>query len=133
MGKLDAYPPAIREKAQAAGAARSEMFRNALQVGVKIAFGTDAGVYPHGDNAKEFALMTGLGMVPIEALRAATSGAADLLGIFALAGTLEKGQRADIIAMRGDPTSDITATERVSFVMKDGKVVKNASQPSSGQ
>lgn len=133
MGKLDAYPPAIREKAQAAGAARSEMFRNALQVGVKIAFGTDAGVYPHGDNAKEFALMTGLGMVPIEALRAATSGAADLLGIFALAGTLEKGQRADIIAMPGDPTSDITATERVSFVMKDGKVVKNASQPSSGQ
>jgi imidazolonepropionase-like amidohydrolase len=125
MGKIDAYPPAVAAKARAATAARSEMFRNAVQIGVKIAFGTDAGVYPHGDNAKEFALMTGLGMPPIEALRAATLVSAELLGISATTGTLEKGKNADIIAMPGDPTGDISATERVSFVMKDGKVVRN--------
>ncbi|MDQ6622620.1 MAG: amidohydrolase family protein [Verrucomicrobiota bacterium] len=125
MGKIGAYPAAIQEKAKAATAARSEMFRNAVQLGVKIAFGTDAGVYPHGENAKEFALMTGLGMQPLEALRAATSVSAELLGVAPNTGTLEKGKIADIVAMPGDPTSDITATERVSFVMKDGVIVKN--------
>nr|MDQ3313219.1 amidohydrolase family protein [Verrucomicrobiota bacterium] len=105
--------------------ARSEMFRNAVQLGVKIAFGTDAGVYPHGENAKEFALMTGLGMPPIDALRSATSSAADLLGISQITGTLERGKIADVVAVPGDPVADITATERVSFVMKDGKIVKN--------
>lgn len=123
LGKLSAYPPALQEKAKAAGAARSEMFRNAVKLGVKIAFGTDAAVYPHGQNAKEFKLMVDLGMPPIEALRAATSSDADLLGISAKVGTLEKGKLADIIAIPGDPTADITATERVSFVMKDGKIV----------
>ncbi|MGZ5003086.1 MAG: amidohydrolase family protein [Chthoniobacterales bacterium] len=124
MGKIAAYPPAIQDKAKAATAARSEMFRNAVQLGVKIAFGTDAGVYPHGENAKEFKLMTDLGMQPIDALRAATSSAADLLGIAQTTGTIEKGKVADIVALPGDPTSDITATERVTFVMKDGQVVK---------
>ncbi len=128
LGKIDAYPPAIREKAKAAGAARSEMFRNAVQLGVKVAFGTDAGVFPHGTNAKEFALMTGFGMAPIDALRAATSVDAELLGISQSAGTLEKGKSADIIAMPGDPVADITATERVSFVMQDGKIVKSAAR-----
>jgi imidazolonepropionase-like amidohydrolase len=126
LGKLDAYPAALQEKAKAAGAARTEMFRNAVKLGVKIGFGTDAAVYPHGMNAKEFKLMVDLGMPPIEALRAATSVDADLLGISAKVGTLEKGKLADIIAIPGDPTTDITATERVSFVMKEGKVVKNA-------
>jgi imidazolonepropionase-like amidohydrolase len=93
---------------------------------VKIAFGTDAAVFPHGQNAKEFALMTGLGMLPIDALRSATSVTAELFGISEKVGTLEKGKLADIIAMPGDPTTDITATERVSFVMKEGKIVKNA-------
>ena len=92
-----------------------------LKLGVKISFGTDAAVFPHGQNAKEFALMTGLGMAPIDALRSATSVDADLLGVAQKLGTLEKGKLADIIAMPGDPTQDITATERVSFVMKDGK------------
>jgi imidazolonepropionase-like amidohydrolase len=105
------------------------MFRNAVKIGVKIGFGTDAAVYPHGQNAKEFKLMVDLGMPPIEALRAATSGDADLLGIAAKVGTLEKGKLADIVAMRGDPTTDITATERVSFVMKEGKIVKNSAKP----
>jgi imidazolonepropionase-like amidohydrolase len=126
MGKLEQYPPAIQEKAKAAAAARSEMFRNALKAGVNVCFGTDAGVFPHGQNAKEFALMTGLGMAPIDALRAATQGTAQLLGISDKVGTIEKGKLADIVAMPGDPTQDITATERVFFVMKEGKIIKNA-------
>lgn len=125
MGKIDAYPAGVQAKARAAAAARSEMFRNAVQLGVKIAFGTDAGVFPHGTNAKEFALMTGLGMAPVDALISATSGAADLLGIGQTTGSLAKGQIADIVAVPGDVTRDITATERVLFVMKDGKIVKN--------
>src|SRR6266581_2336189 len=125
VGKIESYPPALQAKARAAGAARSEMFRNAVKMGVKIALGTDAGVFPHGDNAKEFALMVGLGMQPIDALRSGTSNDADLLGIAQAVGTLEKGKRADIVAMPGDPTADITATERVSFVMKDGKIIRN--------
>src|SRR5438094_8432449 len=125
MNKIDSYPPALQAKARAAGAARSEMFRNAVKMGVKIALGTDAGVFRHGDNAKEFALMVGLGMQPIDALRSGTSNDADLLGIGQAVGTLEKGKRADIVAMPGDPTADITATERISFVMKDGKIIRN--------
>src|SRR6266702_1247102 len=125
MGKLANYPAALQAKGRAAAAARSEMFRNAVKMGIKISFGTDAGVFPHGDNAKEFALMVGLGMQPFDALRSGTSNDADLLGIGQAVGTLEKGKRADIVAMPGDPTADITATERVSFVMKDGKIIHN--------
>lgn len=129
LSKLDSYPPALQAKAKAAGNARTEMFRNAVKLGVKIGFGTDAAVYPHGQNAKEFKLMVDLGMPAIEALRTATSGDAELFGIAQKVGTLEKGKLADIIAMPGDPITDITATERVSFVMKEGKVVKQASKP----
>src|SRR5438067_2465733 len=125
LGKLDAYPAALQAKAKAAGAAPSEMFRNAVKIGVKIALGTDAAVYPHGQNAKEFKLMVDLGMPASDALRAGTSSDADLLGIAQKVGTLEKGKLADIVAIPGDPTADITATERVSFVMKEGKIVKN--------
>ena len=128
LAKLDSYPPALQAKGKAAGAARTEMFRNAVKLGLKIGFGTDAGVYPHGMNAREFKLMVDLGMPPIEALRAATSADAELFGISAKVGTLEKGKLADIIAMPGDPTTDITATERISFVMKEGKIVKNAAR-----
>jgi imidazolonepropionase-like amidohydrolase len=125
MSKLDSYPPALQAKAKAATAARSDMFRNAVKLGVKISFGTDAAVFPHGQNAKEFALMVGLGMAPIDALRSATGNTADLLGIAAKLGTLEKGKLADVIGIPGDPTADITATERVSFVMKEGKIIRN--------
>jgi imidazolonepropionase-like amidohydrolase len=125
MSNLDNYPPALQAKAKAAVAARSEMFRNAVKIGVKISFGTDAGVFPHGQNAKEFKLMVDFGMTPIDALKSATATDADLLGIAQKVGTLEKGKLADIIAMPGDPTVDITATERVSFVMKEGKIVRN--------
>lgn len=129
MGKIDAYPAPLAAKARAAAAARSEMFRNAVRIGVKIGLGTDSAVFPHGQNPKEFKLMVDLGMAPIDALRAATSVDAELLGISAKVGTLEKGKLADIVAMPGDPTQDITATERVSFVMKDGKIFRNGGAP----
>jgi len=121
--RLDKFPPAIATKAKAAVAARSEMFRNALKIGVKIAFGTDSAVSPHGLNAREFALMTGLGMTPANALRSATTAAADLLGVDDR-GTLAAGKLADIIAVPGNPLDDIKVMERVAFVMKDGVVVK---------
>ena len=129
MAKIAQYPAAIQAKAKAAADARTEMFRNAVKIGVKISFGTDAAVFPHGQNAKEFALMTGLGMKPIDALLSATSVDAELFGVANKLGTLEKGKLADIIAMPGDPTADITATERVFFVMKDGQIVKNEGKP----
>jgi imidazolonepropionase-like amidohydrolase len=123
MSKIDNYPSALQAKAKAAAAARSDMFRNAVKMGVRISFGTDAAVYPHGQNAKEFKLMVDLGMNPIDALKSATANDAELLGISQKLGALEKGKLADVIAVPGDPTADITATERVSFVMKDGKVI----------
>ena len=124
MGKLQNYPPALQAKAKAATAARSEMFRNAVKLGVRISFGTDAAVFPHGQNAKEFKLMVDLGMNPVDALKSATANDAELLGISQKVGTLEKGKLADVIAVPGDPTTDITATERVSFVMKEGKIIR---------
>src|SRR5437588_3522866 len=124
MKKIDNYPPALQLKAKEATAARSEMFRNAVKMGIKISFGTDAAVYPHGQNAKEFKLMVDLGMTPIDALKSAMANDADLLGIGQKVGTLEKGKFADIIAMPGDPTSDITATERVPVVTKEGKIIR---------
>ena len=123
-GKADKFPPQIAVKARAALAARSDMFKRALKSGVKIAFGTDSGVSPHGINAREFALMTDLGMPPAAALRAAGPAAADLLGLANLIGTLEKGKEADIVAVPGDPLADIRATEKVFFVMKAGKIVR---------
>jgi imidazolonepropionase-like amidohydrolase len=123
-GKADKFPPAIATKAKAALAARTDMFRNALKLGVKIAFGTDSAVSPHGLNAKEFALMTALGMSPAAALRSATSVAATLLGVDDRLGTLAAGKIADVIAVPGNPLGDITATERVSFVMKQGVIYK---------
>jgi imidazolonepropionase-like amidohydrolase len=125
MGKIDNYPPALQAKAKAAAAARSEMFRNAVKMGVKISLGTDAAVFPHGQNAKEFKLMVDLGMAPMEALKAGTSNDAELFGIAQKVGTLEKGKLADIVGMAGDPTTDITATEHVSFVMKEGKIIRS--------
>src|SRR5216117_121059 len=124
MNKIDNYPQALQAKAKSATAARSEMFRNAVKMGVKISFGTDAAVFPHGQNAKEFALMTRLGMAPIDALKSATSNDAELLGIGQKIGTLERGKLADVIAMPGDPTIDITVTERVSLVMREGKIIR---------
>jgi imidazolonepropionase-like amidohydrolase len=121
----DKFPPAIKAKASAASAAIAAMFREAIHQGVNVAFGTDAGVEPHGGNAREFSLMTEAGLPPAAALRAATSSAAELLGISADAGSLEKGKRADIVAVPGDPIADIHVTEKVFFVMQQGRVVRN--------
>src|SRR5207245_475754 len=125
MSKLENYPPALQAKAKAAAAARSDMFRNAVTLGVRISFGTHADVFPHGQNAKEFKLMVDLGMTPTDALKSATASDAELFGIAQKTGALEKGKLADIIAMPGDPLTDITATERVFFVMKEGKIIRN--------
>ena len=123
-GKAQKFPPEIAAKARAALAARSDMFRRALKSGVKIAFGTDAGVSPHGISAREFSLLVELGMTPAAALRTAGPAAADLLGLGKLIGTLEKGKEADIVAVPGDPLKDIKATEKVFFVMKGGRIVR---------
>ncbi|MGH9381434.1 MAG: amidohydrolase family protein [Thermoanaerobaculia bacterium] len=120
----DNYPPAVAEKARAAAAGHSEMFERALAAGVPIAFGTDSGVSPHGRNAEEFRLMVELGMEPARALLSATRDAARLLGIESETGTLEPGKAADVVAVPGNPLEDITATERVLFVMRSGEVVR---------
>jgi imidazolonepropionase-like amidohydrolase len=119
----DTYPPQIAAKARAAAAAHGTMFKTALRVGVPIAFGTDAGVYPHGMNAMEFGLMTELGMSPAAALLAGTRDAAKLLGVQGDVGTLEAGKVADIVAVPGNVLSDIRATEHPLLVMHLGHVV----------
>ena len=123
VGKTaDSFPPAIAAKARSVGAAHAEMFKMALRIGVKIAFGTDAGVYPHGMNAQEFGLMTDLGMQPSAALLSGTRDAAKLLGIDAQTGTLEAGKLADIVAIPGNVLDNIHATEHPVFVMKQGQI-----------
>lgn len=90
-----------------------------------MAYGTDAGVYPNGDNAKQFAKMVEWGMKPIDAIQAATVNAADLIGWADKVGAIEKGHFADIVAIKGDPLADVKLLENVPFVMKNGDVVKN--------
>lgn len=117
------YPPEIAAKAKAALEARSASFRKALSMGVKIAFGTDSGVSPHGRNAEEYALMVEHGMSPGAALLTGPA-AAKLLGIDKVTGTIETGKSADIVAVQGDVLADIKTTEKPIFVMRDGKVHK---------
>jgi imidazolonepropionase-like amidohydrolase len=126
VAQISKFPPAIAAKGRAAVAARTDMFRNAVKGGVRIAFGTDSAVSMHGTNAQEFALMVGLGMSPAAALKSATSSGADLLGLAKEVGTIEKGKSADLVAVPGNPLSDIKETEKVFFVMKEGKVVRNS-------
>jgi imidazolonepropionase-like amidohydrolase len=99
--------------------------KKAFAAGVKIGFGTDAAVYPHGLNAHEFAVYVKLGMTPLQAIQTATINDADLLGWSDKVGTIEPGKWADIVAVEGDPLADVTTLERVKFVMKGGEVVKN--------
>lgn len=99
-------------------------FAKAYKRGVKIAFGTDAGVYSHGKNWMEFIYMTEAGMPILEAIQCATLNAADLLGDDRI-GVIEKDKLADIIAVDGDPTKDVTSMSRIKFVMKNGTVYKN--------
>jgi imidazolonepropionase-like amidohydrolase len=99
--------------------------KRAFASGVKVAFGTDAAVYPHGLNAREFAVYVRLGMTPLQAIQTATVNAADLLGWSDKVGTLDAGKWADLIAVDGDPLQDITTLQHVKFVMKGGAVIKN--------
>jgi imidazolonepropionase-like amidohydrolase len=106
------------------GAQIQQTFAKAYKKGVKIAFGTDAGVFPHGENYREFVYMTEVGMPNLEAIQSATLNAAILMGIEDKLGTLETGKIADIIAVNGNPDQDIKVMKDVVFVMKDGKVFK---------
>jgi imidazolonepropionase-like amidohydrolase len=121
----NAYSPTVRAKVDWRIRITGESLRKAVPKGVKIAFGTDAGVSKHGRNADEFELMVKNGMTPMQALEAATVHAADLLGLSADVGTLEAGKRADLIAVDADPLRDVTVLKRVPFVMKDGAVFKD--------
>ena len=124
--KIDGFfPDLVRPKAAAIGPVIRSTFAKAYKAGVPIVFGTDSGVSAHGDNAREFALMVEGGMPPMEAIQSATSVAAKFLGIDDTHGTLEANKQADIVAVPGNPLDDITAMERVSFVMKAGIIYKH--------
>ena len=125
FGRLK-YPQSIIEKERKVGRTQRESFQRAAKAGVKIAFGTDAGVYPHGDNAKQFAKMVEWGQTPMQALQAATVRAAELLGRGDRVGSLKTGLYADVIAVPGNPLDAIANMEKVTFVMKGGKVEKTA-------
>lgn len=124
--KAGMLPESI-EKEKKIGRLQRENFRHAFQSGAKIAFGTDSGVYPHGDNARQFSKMVEWGMKPIDAIQAATINAADLVGMPDKLGALETGHYADMIAVAGDPLVDVKTLENVKFVLKGGTVVKNES------
>jgi imidazolonepropionase-like amidohydrolase len=113
------------DKEKMVGRLQRENFAKAVAAGVKIAFGTDAGVYPHGDNAKQFHYMVQFGMTAAHAIRAATSSAADLIDRAQDVGTLQAGKYADLIAVTANPLEHVEALEHVAFVMKGGKVYKD--------
>lgn len=121
----NAYPPAVREKIEWRVGITGKALERAVKGGVKIAFGTDAGVSKHGRNADEFELMVAHGITPQAALAAATTGAADLLGLSKEVGAIEPGYAADVIAVAGDPLQDVTVLKRVAFVMRGGEVAKD--------
>jgi imidazolonepropionase-like amidohydrolase len=119
------YSAIVTPKALATGPLIQATFAKAYKAGVKIAFGTDAGVFMHGKNGKEFGYMVEAGMPAMEAIRSATFSGAELLGVSTMLGVIEKGKLADIVAVDGDPLADISLMEKVSFVMKDGVIYKN--------
>jgi len=119
------YPPVVAKKALEIGPKIQNTFSKAYKAGVKIAFGTDAGVFKHGKNWKEFVYMTEAGMPFLETIKAATWNAADLMGTQLTLGSIEKNKLADIIAVEGDPTINVSQMGKVNFVMKDGVVYKN--------
>ena len=119
------YPEKIINKEKMVGKLQRENFQKAVEAGVKIAYGTDAGVYPHGWNGKQFKWMTRFGLSPMGAIQAATINAADLIGIKEKTGSIKAGKKADIIAIKNNPLEDVTSLEQVQFVMKGGVVYKN--------
>jgi imidazolonepropionase-like amidohydrolase len=128
-GAKNGMLPESIEKEKLVGRVQRENFRRAHQAGDRLIFGTDAGVYPHGDNAKQFAKMVEWGMTPIESIQAATIGAAELIGWSDSVGALEPGRFADIVAVKGNPTDDVRLLETITFVMKGGVVVRHDGTP----
>ena len=124
-GERNGIEPASLDKERQIGRLQRANFQKAVKAGVKMAFGTDAGVYPHGDNARQFPVMVTYGMTSMQAIQAATVNAADLLGWSGKVGRIAPGFYADLIAVDGDPVADVRALERVRFVMKGGVVWKN--------
>ena len=124
QGKRNAIPKDFLDHDRNLGQIQRENFRKAVKAGVKMSFGTDAGVCPHGINARQFAYMVQYGMTPMQAIQAATISSADLLGKRDLLGSIKPGKYADIIAVHGDPTADVRTLEHVSFVMKEGVIYK---------
>ncbi|MBT8040674.1 MAG: amidohydrolase family protein [Gammaproteobacteria bacterium] len=116
------FPEVVRPKAASVGPRIQDTFEKAWKAGVTIAFGTDCGVSPHGGNAMEFVYMVEAGMPEMNAIRSATLTAAELLGVENELGSIEPGKLADIVAVDGDPTEDISELTRVSFIMKDGTI-----------
>jgi imidazolonepropionase-like amidohydrolase len=127
-GAKNGMLPESIEKERRIGKLQRENFRRALLGGARMAFGTDAGVYPHGDNARQFAVMVEYGMKPLDAIRSATISAAELLGRDKELGVIAKDAFADVVAVAGDPRSDVKLLENVRFVMKSGRVYKNGWQ-----
>jgi len=125
-GKQGTLPPDFLEKERELGEKYPQTFRKVVQAGVKMSFGTDLGICPYGSSPKQFALMVKYGMTPMQAIQAATSNAADLLGHSDLIGSIKPGKSADMVAVSGDPLKDIKLLENVEFVMKEGKVYKQA-------
>jgi imidazolonepropionase-like amidohydrolase len=121
---LDVLPPLVRAKAETILPQMRRSLERAIAAGVPIAFGTDAAVFPHGENAAEFSIYVRLGMTELEALRTATIHAADLLDVDDR-GRIETGMLADLIAVPGNPLDDIAVTEKVVFVMLGGRVIKH--------
>jgi len=124
-GERNGIEPASLDKERQIGRLQRANFQKAVKAGVKMAFGTDAGVYPHGDNARQFPVMVTYGMTSMQAIQAATVNAADLLGWGGKVGRIAPGFYADLIAVDGDPVADVHALERVRFVMKGGVVWKS--------
>jgi imidazolonepropionase-like amidohydrolase len=128
-GKAGTTPPDFLRHEAGLAQLQRDNFGKAVRAGVKMSFGTDAGVCPYGTSAKQFAFMVKYGMTPMQAIQAATSNAADLLGHANEVGSIKVGKDADLIAVTGDPLMDISLLEKVEFVMKDGKVYKSAGVP----
>jgi imidazolonepropionase-like amidohydrolase len=126
-GEREGWSLSVMRKLRETTDVQRERFSEAVKAGVRVAFGTDAGAYPHGMNANQFATMVELGLTPMQAIRSATTDAAELMGWEGRVGSLGQGAFADLIAVEGDPLEDVEALTRVAFVMKGGRVVHDVS------
>jgi imidazolonepropionase-like amidohydrolase len=132
-GRKQGWPAEFLRKNDETVEAQREVFKKAYQAGVPITYGTDSAVYPHGDNAKQFAIMVRLGMAPMDAIKASTSVASESLGWQADVGAIESGRFGDIIAVRGNPLEDVTVLQKVAVVIKGGLVFRIPAGVAAGE